>query len=1072
MVRSVSERTAVEVALGRVIGGTVAVMGQTSTPTSRRQTRRSKTNSQAADKDGKSNGSHDKQSAISTHTVALKQDGDSQGRKSMTFLDTPRRTPLRLYEDEQVNPPKSPSPLGDVFMGPLSSAEKKKRSHRSYSDVSRRRTLALARVDEVGTRRNHHSLDSSQYRQAKLVQNEGSDDANEEGEKANREVEAEDERDRDEEDEVDGDEEEDTSDESLSSSEDEMRDSQMTAKERQNRAERRLTRDLVRRFSSLPRPSLLFGPQAEDGKQPKSAPHLDKTSSRAALGSPRSPRTRAVMVLQRTWRTLDWKQKRRRACITIQTAFRKRMQAKASQDVSGAFVQPASSRPLVSVEVHTSDDTSNSTPVRNVAKTTRMSGSQEKTAPHPRTLKVGPHSRTVQQVVQKDGQTRTPKVQNNGVSHIPTLATSSARREATAKTASYLSATASSLNRVRIDSDRSLQPQTAKGVGLKSRVPMPVSKVTQKPVVELKPRVMPAKVAPKQRIIAPISKTSQSSTAPQQRTAHMPSRSLGKAMPVAEVKSKSTSIRPVSSLKTQARPQAVLKPESLEVKNQVTKKQDTPTDARSLDSKVNTLLDSGHGISSPKLPPIQHETPKRMSSDVTISARQPSSVKPGKHISASLASPAQLRLTPANQENVLHASIRRAIESKGENASKAEFSIATKRIGLALTNLNAHRSPSPKKRIAMGPVPARQALGVPGGIGSGGLLMSKALSPLKPIQPLQADGRPSTTSPAGAQRLFHLTTTSAEHTPREVPATTATPFASMSLAERLNAAGMQARKAMGKDRSTPSSSFVGGPLRPAPRSALRGEESTGSFTSSSNGSYKTFPPLSAAQLQKITRANTERNGFCFSKYEVSIIRKDCPRPPSPSTKISKAFGRLSSYSAVGREARAKRRAVTRNDDEADDNDGGGVEEDDDDGDDEDDMHLQAPPQTTLDGRKQLYAMGAGENEVWEGPAPKASGSTKKSVNWDKSLVLPVFRLNSPSTVRAKERGLRKLVLTPCQPSRTKLVRSGVVVEGAKPLTWTQVLDPLGNHLQALESFSPNITSGRTIKVSKYIYQGE
>lgn len=70
--------------------------------------------------------------------------------------------------------------------------------------------------------------------------------------------------------------------------------------------------------------------------------------------------------------------------------------------------------------------------------------------------------------------------------------------------------------------------------------------------------------------------------------------------------------------------------------------------------------------------------------------------------------------------------------------------------------------------------------------------------------------------------------------------------------------------------------------------------------------------MSDKELKSLTMKNTVRNQTYFVEIDLQVIRKDCPRPPSPSTRVRAAIGieeREAEAKKRGRAERAKKRGL-------------------------------------------------------------------------------------------------------------------------------------------------------------------
>ncbi|BGP30139.1 hypothetical protein JCM10296v2_001891 [Rhodotorula toruloides] len=76
-------------------------------------------------------------------------------------------------------------------------------------------------------------------------------------------------------------------------------------------------------------------------------------------------------------------------------------------------------------------------------------------------------------------------------------------------------------------------------------------------------------------------------------------------------------------------------------------------------------------------------------------------------------------------------------------------------------------------------------------------------------------------------------------------------------------------------------------------------------------SFRPAPAATQDELNRLTQRNTKKNQVAFNRIKLETVFLDCPRPPSPTSKIRKAFGSEGSLGRTttkeGREARAAKR---------------------------------------------------------------------------------------------------------------------------------------------------------------------
>lgn len=76
-------------------------------------------------------------------------------------------------------------------------------------------------------------------------------------------------------------------------------------------------------------------------------------------------------------------------------------------------------------------------------------------------------------------------------------------------------------------------------------------------------------------------------------------------------------------------------------------------------------------------------------------------------------------------------------------------------------------------------------------------------------------------------------------------------------------------------------------------------------------SFRPAPAVTQDELNRLTQRNTKKNQVAFNRIKLETVFLDCARPPSPTSKIRKAFGSEGSLARTttkeGREARAAKR---------------------------------------------------------------------------------------------------------------------------------------------------------------------
>ena len=123
------------------------------------------------------------------------------------------------------------------------------------------------------------------------------------------------------------------------------------------------------------------------------------------------------------------------------------------------------------------------------------------------------------------------------------------------------------------------------------------------------------------------------------------------------------------------------------------------------------------------------------------------------------------------------------------------------------------------------------------------------------------------------------------------------------------------------------------------------------------------PGMSEKELKAITQLHTSRNEVYHCAIDRQIVRKNGPRPPSPTSKIRTTADRDEAEKKAGRSDRAKRRSKGSDTETTD----------------------LAPVIERV-----TYTKGPGDDEDWKTPSrPSKKAKTKhdKTVNWDKELLV-------------------------------------------------------------------------------------
>lgn len=176
---------------------------------------------------------------------------------------------------------------------------------------------------------------------------------------------------------------------------------------------------------------------------------------------------------------------------------------------------------------------------------------------------------------------------------------------------------------------------------------------------------------------------------------------------------------------------------------------------------------------------------------------------------------------------------------------------------------------------------------------------------------------------------------------------------------------------------------------------MASDSNVGLVPSSSTQDSAPAPPLSSAEISKLTARHTRRNEVYLAKLDVRPVYLEGKRPPSPSSKI-----RRSESSDEKKKARSQR-AKKRNglsDEESSSSDVDESEEDGESGGDatDDDESKSLIGMTEFFNR---HTKGAGEDERFETPTKLKSGN-RKGVRWHKSLFTGPNEAPSDSTAQA------------------------------------------------------------------------
>lgn len=144
-------------------------------------------------------------------------------------------------------------------------------------------------------------------------------------------------------------------------------------------------------------------------------------------------------------------------------------------------------------------------------------------------------------------------------------------------------------------------------------------------------------------------------------------------------------------------------------------------------------------------------------------------------------------------------------------------------------------------------------------------------------------------------------------------------------------------------------------------------------------------PISSSALASLTTRNSRKNESFYARIEVQVIRMECPRPPSPTSKIRRsANASSSSSSSTARADRAKKRAAEIVAGEA----GAAVmisgrQGESDEQHDDDEYEHDCPSRSTH------HRMGAGDDEVYTTPIRRSNNShsqrRRRQVRWHKGL---------------------------------------------------------------------------------------
>jgi len=109
---------------------------------------------------------------------------------------------------------------------------------------------------------------------------------------------------------------------------------------------------------------------------------------------------------------------------------------------------------------------------------------------------------------------------------------------------------------------------------------------------------------------------------------------------------------------------------------------------------------------------------------------------------------------------------------------------------------------------------------------------------------------------------------------------------------------------------SPEEDVVAPPTLPKPKKAATARASTKPSTNPSNAL-----DLNPKMLATLTNKNTQRNQQPFNMLDVQVVKMDCPRPPSPSSKVRSALDKEKEDVLKAREDRAKRRGQSKSEDD-------------------------------------------------------------------------------------------------------------------------------------------------------------
>lgn len=181
-------------------------------------------------------------------------------------------------------------------------------------------------------------------------------------------------------------------------------------------------------------------------------------------------------------------------------------------------------------------------------------------------------------------------------------------------------------------------------------------------------------------------------------------------------------------------------------------------------------------------------------------------------------------------------------------------------------------------------------------------------------------------------------------------------------------------------------------LRPASTPARRGRTSDVGITE-----------ISARELQALTSRNTTHNQTYFIELDRRVIKKDCPRPPSPSSRVRATLApdeQDKESSKQGRADRAKRRGLMEDEmDTEDDESAGG----------------HTPPR---------HFRGAGDDEDYETPKRRKVDGTGLYANGDSNVSpFAALSIKTPATEK-RAAGRESASVVPSAPVRDQAEDAG------------------------------------------------